>query len=219
MKTILLAVLICSTFTLSTNALAIEVQKTSIDDVIVPIVANKSSVTNAPVGTVLYDINNDNFFGLDKSGSWRSLSGSAIGFSEVQAYTGNGHGSNSNNRIRRFSNSTTSGTAITYADNATDGATFTINENGIYSITYFDTTSVAGYIGVSRNAASLTTAIQGLSTASEKLVLTYTAGTNLVTSVSTTIRLAIGDIIRAQTEGTANGGGTSCVFRISKVSN
>jgi len=56
----------------------------------------------------------------------------------VQVKTANGHGS-TDTAIRRFStvvNNT--GGAITYADSATLGATFTINEDGIYWVHYLD---------------------------------------------------------------------------------
>lgn len=184
--------------------------------IVVPAVSNKSSVSNGIVGEVIYDVANDNFYGLDKNGNWRSMSGAAQNYSEVIADSGNGHGS-TGTKIRRFTNSSTTGTAVTYADSATNGATFTINETGIYSVTYFDTTSASGYLGISRNASSLTNDVQNLALA-EKVGVVYNFGTNVIQTVAVTLKLNAGDVIRAQTEGTANATGTSCVFRIAKIS-
>jgi hypothetical protein len=55
--------------------------------------------------------------------------------SYVQCWDANGL---ANNGGRRFSNNTVVGTAITYATPASNGDTFTINEDGIYGISYTD---------------------------------------------------------------------------------
>ncbi len=210
-KTFLLTIILASTI----GAQA-QISEESATGVVVPTVSNKTTVGNGVVGEVIYDIANDNFYGMDKNGNWRSMSGAAQNYSEVVADSGNSHGS-TGTKIRRFTNSSTSGSAITYADSATNGGAFTINETGIYSITYFDTTSAAGYLGISKNASSLTNAIQNLALA-EKVGVVYNFGINYIQTVAVTLKLNAGDIIRAQTEGTANATGTSCVFRIAKIS-
>src|SRR5438067_1806241 len=48
------------------------------------------------------------------------------------------------------------GTDITYATNAVNGDSFTINQDGIYAMTYTDLFSGAEAMGLSLNASSLT---------------------------------------------------------------
>jgi hypothetical protein len=58
--------------------------------------------------------------------------------SMVRLNTANGYGS-TNTKIRRFTNVITNqGSDITYADSATLGASFTINANGVYAISFTD---------------------------------------------------------------------------------
>jgi hypothetical protein len=118
----------------------------------------------------------------------------------VRLHTGNGFGS-TNTKIRRFTTTVTNtGTAITYSDSASNGATFTINEAGIYSISYCDNFNSAGeQIGVSLNSSQLTTNISGITTADR---LGYTvSGADVSNNYSWTGRLAAGDVIRAHTTG------------------
>lgn len=92
----------------------------------------------------------------------------SVGDHAVVVHTGNGQGSSST-AIRRFTTAMINvGTAITYADSATLGATFTINENGMYAIYYQDIslTSTAWQIAISLNSAELTTAPANLAVAS-----------------------------------------------------
>lgn len=126
----------------------------------------------------------------------------AIGNHYVSVNTGNGYGS-TNTKIRKFTTTLGSaGTAITYATSATLGASFTINEPGLYAITYVDgrTTAVAsvGKFGLSLNTASPTTEIQTQTTA-VRLAMTslYTdAGVSSVGCVSIVTRLVAGDVVR-----------------------
>jgi hypothetical protein len=117
--------------------------------------------------------------------------------SMIRVDTGNGHGA-TNTKIRRFTNSTTTGTAITYTDSAANGATFTVNEAGVYAIAYTDRHSSAAYFGISLNSASLTTSIASISTA-ERLV-SATAPSDAA-NCSATVKLAAGDVIRPHTDG------------------
>lgn len=72
--------------------------------------------------------------------------------SRVRVTTGNGCGS-TNTMIRRFSVTAINiGSAITYADSATLGATFTINEDGWYGIDFQDSNTAEEYMGISVNA-------------------------------------------------------------------
>lgn len=162
----------------------------------------------------------------------KSSGGQAVGFgastttarglsllpnAQVRADTGNGHGS-TNTKIRRFTNATTTGTGITYADSAGNGGSFTINEAGVYSISYSDritTAATSCQIGISLNSGSLTTNVLVLS-ASERLAAAETVPASY-SNVSVTVRLAAGDVIRAHTDGTPNVTASGTQFTITQV--
>jgi hypothetical protein len=85
----------------------------------------------------------------------------------IKVQGGNGHGS-TNTTIRRLVGTdpdyNNPGTAITYVDSATDGASFTINEDGIYSVSYSDGANTSGTeMGVSVNSSQLSTNISAIS--------------------------------------------------------
>lgn len=140
--------------------------------------------------------------------------------SQVRADTGNGYGS-TNNKVRRFTNFVTVGTAITAADSATLGTTFTINENGVYAFCYCDFTSgAASDFGISYNANSSGTVAYGSLTVTERTTQTNAVSTIGVTSCTTVMRCSAGDVIRAQTDGSTNGATSRVQFlacQISKV--
>lgn len=120
----------------------------------------------------------------------------------VTVTTGNGHGS-TNNKIRRFTTTQSStGTAITYADSAANGASFTINQAGMYEIFYCDDFSGgASTHGISVNSAQLTTTITSITAANRLGYALSTAGGNPA-PVTRVVRLAAGDVIRPHTDGT-----------------
>lgn len=134
--------------------------------------------------------------------------------SQVLCDTPNGRGS-TNTKIRRFTNSTTTGTDITYADSATLGATFTINTAGLYAISYWDGYSAgAGVIGISVNGDGTVN------------VDTIPAANRLGESVSQTgslilasavARLAATDVIRAHSNGNLDFTGAFAGFRIVRI--
>jgi len=133
--------------------------------------------------------------------------------SMIRVLYGNGHGS-SGTSIRRFSSvNTISGSAIAYQDSSIDGASFTINENGIYHISYADY-EAAGVenIGISLNSPSLVTQI-GLIPLENRLNMVQ-ANSNADGSCSWSGKLKIGDVIRAHTVGQATS--PSAHFTISK---
>ena len=137
--------------------------------------------------------------------------------SRILVGTGNGHGS-TNTRIRRFVTTHTSiGSAITYTDSATLGATFTINEDGIYSLTYTDAASVESEFGISVNAVSVGTDIDAI-TASERIALTSDASASGFSECGTTTRLQVGDVVRAHTDGGPDGVAGAETFSIEKIS-
>lgn len=138
--------------------------------------------------------------------------------SEVFVSNGNGHGT-TNTKIRRFSTiRSILGDAITYVDDAALGASFIINQDGIYGITYTDrATANSADLGASVNSTELTTNIQSV------LAINVLCS---VTSVSSNYGCAAGtfflkarDIVRPHTDGVPNANGDATHFRIVKVSN
>ena len=141
----------------------------------------------------------------------------ALADSRVEVTTGNGHGA-TNTKIRRYSTiKTNTGTAITYADSATLGATFTINEGGLYSIYAMDTTSSGdSFNGASVNSSELTTNIQTITDANRISIVIHVSAYYM--PATKTVRLAAGDIVRSHTSGTPDStAAVSSVFSITKV--
>lgn len=138
--------------------------------------------------------------------------------SSVRVDTANGYGSTAT-KIRRFSNIRDNiGGDITYADSATNGASFTVNSDGVYHISYSDIFNTASGFGVSKNSAELTTDISVLTSISNRLCIEATGGVNLSGNCSWQGSLQAGDIIRAHSDGATSGGTPSrSSFTISKV--
>lgn len=137
--------------------------------------------------------------------------------SEVLAHTGNGHGS-TNTKVRRFTSSSAVGSAITYADSATNGGSFTVNETGVYSVTYSDSHTSAANIGISVDSSTLTTNIESVTIANGKKVIGSLAANGYI-EVSCDLNLNAGSVIRAHTDGTPANATDNVIFRVTKVSN
>lgn len=124
---------------------------------------------------------------------------------QIRLDSGSGHGS-TNTTIRRFTNVTnSSGSSMTLTQSSTNGDSITINEDGVYSISYTDrVTTSSGQHGISVNASALSGVsgrINNLA-ASERGISTYTLTT--ANNCSVTLRLSASDVIRAQTDGFGN---------------
>lgn len=141
----------------------------------------------------------------DTLASWRVTVGAppirlgTNGYSDrIQLIDGNGAGS-TNTMIRRFATQVINiGTAITYADSAADGASFTANIPGLYAIHYRDAfgSGVAHYAGLTLNSAQLTTAITSV-TASTRYGLFYMVANAVPRGASAVmLYLNAGDVIR-----------------------
>lgn len=140
--------------------------------------------------------------------------------SYVRLSSPNGHGS-TNTKIRRYTTTLDNvGTAITYADSSTLGATFTINEPGMYAMCASDKNTAGAFtIGITKNSALLTTAMgTGLSDA-EILAISDGASNLIVQASNPGVYLVPGDVIRVHTDGTVNLTSIAGKFIISKVSN
>lgn len=112
---------------------------------------------------------------------------------------GNGYGS-TNNNIRRFSTivEDNSNGVITYNDSASDGASFTINQQGVYAIVYKEDAITNSRYGASLNSSQLSTNIQSIN--SFDRILVTRSDESLV--VSGTFTALANDVVRPHTNGT-----------------
>lgn len=134
--------------------------------------------------------------------NWNIIAVSKLPSSQVSVTGGNGHGS-TNTKIRRFTSSSTVGTAITYADSAANGGSFTINEDGVYTISYRDAVTGAGSgapFGITVNSAELTTNITSAQEA-DVLMLTTAVSADQAYQSAVTFRASATQIVRAHTNG------------------
>ena len=117
-------------------------------------------------------------------------------FSAIRVYTDAGFGS-TNTAIRRFSTVDYNfGTAITYTSSATLGDSFTINESGLYAISFTDNFTTTANMGISQNSSQLTTTILSIAT-SDIIASTTAHTTGYQGCVAATLYLDAGDVIRA----------------------
>jgi hypothetical protein len=136
--------------------------------------------------------------------------------SSVRVDTANGYGSTAT-KIRRFSNVRDNlGSDITYADSATNGASFTVNSDGTYHISYSDNFTGNDVLAISKNSAELTTNADAITNAS-RLALSQTASANARTNCSWQGYLIAGDVIRPHANGTTGVDTADVHFTISKV--
>lgn len=136
--------------------------------------------------------------------------------SMVRLNTANGYGS-TNTAIRRFTNTVTNqGSDITYADSATNGASFTINTNGVYAVSYTDQFSAASTLGISLNSNQLTTAIESI-TASNRMCSGYIPAANTMETVTVTAYLSAGDVVRAHAGASTGNNSALAQFTIARV--
>lgn len=137
--------------------------------------------------------------------------------SAIRLSNGNGHGS-TGTEIRRYTNIIAStGSAITYVDDASLGATFTINQAGVYDIIRSDyRTSAGGTYGISVNAGNLTTGID-VQTGTSILALCTTAAANIGETCSATAYLNAGDIVRPHDSSNMNSTDVYSRFSISQA--
>ncbi len=142
----------------------------------------------------------------------------ALPRSEVYVDTSNTKGSAGGNSIDCYQNiRKNSGTAITYASDAVNGDTFTINEPGIYTATVCLTAVVAAEIGISVNASSLTQAMSGLTYANGHRA--YSTNEINHGGVATwTGFLTTGDVVRSHGNTSAGNNTLVCSFTICQVS-
>jgi hypothetical protein len=135
--------------------------------------------------------------------------------------TGSSGFGSTNTAIWRFTTSVTNqGSDITYAASATAGDTFTVNTNGIYSITYTNQFNSALWIGISLGAsgADLTANVFNIA-ASKILAADVTGGVNSAASVTWTGYLPSTSVLMAHTNPSATAGTSTAAvnFTIARI--
>jgi hypothetical protein len=139
-------------------------------------------------------------------------------YSDVWVVTANGYGS-THNKIRKFTTTRRNqGSSITYNNSAAaDGATFTINTQGVYAITYTDQFSGSERLGISVDTAATTTDISSIPE-DNRLCVNSTSAANDIELCSIVLPLNAGQIIRPHTNGVGSGVNTyGESFRITRV--
>ncbi len=128
-----------------------------------------------------------------------------------------GYGS-TNTAIRRFVNVVTNtGSDITYADSATLGASFTINTDGVYSISHCDSYNTSGLTsGISVDSAALATGVASIPASTCLAVASGNAGNATINS-SWTGFLSAGAVVRPHGYVAANTGTVPAQFTITRV--
>ena len=135
--------------------------------------------------------------------------------------TGSSGFGSTNTAIWRFTTSVTNqGSDITYAASATLGDTFTVNTNGVYSITYTNQFNAALWIGISLGAsgADLTANVFNIA-ASKILAADVTGGVNSAASVTWTGYLPSTSVLMAHTNPSATAGTSTAAvnFTIARI--
>jgi hypothetical protein len=138
--------------------------------------------------------------------------------SAVHVTLANGYGS-TNTAIRRFTTvNVNTGSDITYADSATLGASFTINNDGWYTVNYFGTMNTTNaFFGVSLNSTQLNISIAAI-TLIDRLSIGQFYVANAIQNANVSPRFySAGDVIRAHDDTTASGASNVHSFRIERV--
>lgn len=183
-----------------------------------PAINGEANVISPELGAMIFDYASGQFKGYNGS-SWSPFAASPNPRSEIFVDSGNGYGSSAT-KVRRFSNTRKStGSSITYSDSSVEGAAFTINEDGVYSISYSDySTSTVTYLAITVNTTATTTSASSLTYADGRRIGTNTSAASTVQSASWTGFLEAGDVVKAMTSGTANATDAFVAFSISQVS-
>lgn len=198
---------------------------TSINKMLITAPATSSTLTIAD-GKTLTDSNTLTFTGTDGSSVAFGAGGTVVyggaTFGQVRLDTCNGYGS-SGTKVRKFTNTATSGTSIslnTPTDANTNGAVMTINDTGIYAMSYTEDLNTGDFFGIANLATATTaqtTSVTNL-TVSQRLSLGDTGGNDIPQTTAITLLLSSGTVVRAQTNGATAGAATDrCQFTIIRI--
>lgn len=145
--------------------------------------------------------------------SWRIVivppASASVTKSEVRYETGAGYGT-TNTFIRNFGTAAIStGTAVTGALSATNGASFTVNITGVYCVTYHEPAGTI-QLHISKNAASLIAA----PAVGDRLASAPAASTGTISFTGT---IVAGTVLRAHPQTTGLTSTTGAYFQIVKL--
>lgn len=155
------------------------------------VVPGGADTINGKTGNVFRLVNRYSYVTVQCNGTtWLQVGGRLDGW--ARAYTGNGHGL-VNTNVRRFTNSEGLTGEITYADNANDGGSFTINTSGFYIIECSDRNSGAtADVAITKNSTS--------PNSSTSILAKATGSATFWASCSAAVYLTSGDVIRMCTD-------------------
>lgn len=189
-----------------------------------PAVGNDNT-ENYAVGSQWYNSSSSTLFIADDVSTgaavWTAISGgSSFTPSYWRITSANGHGS-TNIYYRRAQSSPleSGGTDITYVDSATLGSTWTVNSNGIYSVSYDDFRSTGGIetVGITRNDTESGTVLVAKTQQTEILCRSSLNGGTEIQNCSWTGFLQSGDVIRIHTAGNCDATTNSFQFSIARI--
>jgi hypothetical protein len=126
--------------------------------------------------------------------------------SDIRLDSSNGYGS-TNTVISKWNTVTTNtGSDLTLTQSATDGDSITVDTSGWYNIIHIKDFGAAGRsFGISVNSTQLTTDIKSI-TSTHRIVASVSTSANFYLSVTSgSIYLAATDVIRAHSDGGADG--------------
>lgn len=139
---------------------------------------------------------------------------------EIWLQAANGYGS-TNTKFRRWTTIVVNnpGTALTLTQSATDGDIITINESGLYSVTYVEVYNGLGGFGIRKNQTA-NGWLNDVITATEVLAAETSGGNNHMSSCHVTAWFDAGDTVLANGDATASGTFSNYAsFRVVKISN
>ncbi len=122
--------------------------------------------------------------------------------------------------VRYFSVNTVVGSAISVVSNTINGNIYTINEDGVYAISYDDTDGTGGSVfGISKNSPYLTTSILDATNDPFRVGIAFVPTASWNEMLAPTLLCRAGDKIRchAQTAQHPDSQSITCTFRITKV--
>jgi len=156
----------------------------------------------------------------DSSSDWSWVDNRYRIRSLIRANTTNGLGSDSSNKIRKWSTvEINQGSAFLLDNSVTVGANITVLERGFYAITYEDLGGSLGTYAVTLNQSDLTANVgsPGVFPQAEVLARSTATGAGSPISMSWTGRLEVRDVVRGSISGAAASTTTFGRFHIQKT--
>lgn len=183
-----------------------------------PIVNDKTGLTTlSPSGQIVFENSTNAFYGLTPDGTWILFGATSGAYSQVTVDGSTSNGS-SGNRVKVYTGvRINTGSDILYTSDSVNGDTFTINTDGLYSISYSASASLGDNFAISINASPTTLAT---SLPSANVLARCTIfGANAAVNCSWTGNLNATDIIRAHQDGTTSGNTGLNTFTITRINN